>query len=74
MINIESKQQLLEMIEAKRTDIGMTKVKMCTTAGFTCVAWHYYTSGKRRLQWDALFSASEVVGINMYVSGEDTHE
>ena len=72
MINIESEQQLFEMIEAKRTDIGMTKVKLCKPAGFSRMAWHYYTSGKRKLMWDTLFSAAGVVGIHVYVQGEDT--
>jgi transcriptional regulator with XRE-family HTH domain len=74
MINIESEQQLFEMIEAKRTDKGMTKIKLCETAGFSRMAWHYYTTGERKLMWDTLFSAAGVVGIQVYVHGEDTDD
>jgi hypothetical protein len=74
MINIESERQLFDMIEAKRTDKGMTKIKLCETAGFSRMAWHYYTTGERKLMWDTLFSAAGVVGIQVYVYGEDTDE
>ena len=74
MINIESERQLFNLIEEKRTKIGMTKVELCKTAGFSRMAWHYYTSGKRKLMWDTLFNAAGVVGIQVYVHGEDTDD
>ena len=72
MINIESERQLFNLIEEKRTKIGMTKVELCKTGGFSAVAWHYYKKGERKLMWDTLFSAAGVVGIHVYVQGEDT--
>tara|TARA_R110002051_G_scaffold77334_1_gene140799 strand:- start:274 stop:504 length:231 start_codon:yes stop_codon:yes gene_type:complete len=72
MINIESERQLFNLIEEKRTKIGMTKVELCKTAGFSIGCWHFYKTGERKLMWDTLFSAAGVVGIHVYVQGEDT--
>jgi len=74
MINIESERQLFNLIEEKRTKIGMTKVELCKTAGFSIGCWHFYKTGERKLMWDRLFSAAGVVGIQVYVHGEDTDE
>ena len=74
MINIESERQLFNLIEKKRSKIGMTKTALCKTAGFSVVAWHYYTKGERKLMWDTLFNAAGVVGIHVYVQGEDTDD
>jgi hypothetical protein len=66
-MKINSKQMLIDKIEARRIKRGLSVRKMCIAAEANHVLWSRYKSGDRTPNWDYIIPIAESLGIKIEI-------
>ena len=66
-MKINSKQMLIDKIEARRIKRGLSVRQMVTAAKVDHVLWSRYKSGHRTPNWDYIIPMAESLGIKIEI-------
>ena len=64
-MKINSKQMLMDKIEARRKKRGLSIRQMCAAVELNHALWSRYLSGHRESDWDYLMLIAESLGIKI---------
>ena len=66
-MKINSKQMLMDKIEARRKKRGLSVRQMTSAAGLNHNLWSRYMSGHRTPNWDYIIPMAESLGIKIEI-------
>lgn len=66
-MKINSKQMLMDKIEARRKKRGLSIRQMCAAVDGNHALWSRYKSGQRTPNWDYIIPIAESLGIKIEI-------